>query len=91
MNKIKLPEFKGNNLLFHAVFHSNAIDCINLLESTFANDSDKEADINARNVNGCTPLHFAVQSENVNMVKIVLKYGGDPNSKVALPVDSGIQ
>lgn len=33
MNKIKLPEFKGNNLLFHAVNYSNAVDCINLLES----------------------------------------------------------
>lgn len=48
--------------------------------------SDKEADINARNVNGCTPLHFAVKSENINMVKIVLKYGGDPNAKVNLPL-----
>jgi hypothetical protein len=41
MNKIKLPEFKGNNLLFHAVNHSNTIDCINLLESTALHDLDK--------------------------------------------------
>ena len=33
MNKILLPEFPGNNLLFHAVAHSNIVDTINLLES----------------------------------------------------------
>lgn len=41
MNKIKLPEFKGNNLLFHAVNHSNTIDCINLLESNALGYVDK--------------------------------------------------
>ncbi len=34
MNKILLPEYPGNNLLFHAVSHANAVDAINLLEST---------------------------------------------------------
>lgn len=34
MNKILLPEFPGNNLLFHAISHGNAIDAVNLLEST---------------------------------------------------------
>lgn len=36
MNKILLPEFPGNNLLLHAVTHSNAIDALNLLESRCA-------------------------------------------------------
>jgi hypothetical protein len=34
MNKILLPEFPGNNLLFHAVSNGNIIDTVNLLEST---------------------------------------------------------
>lgn len=34
MNKILLPQYPGNTLLFHAVSHSNAIDAINLLEGT---------------------------------------------------------
>ena len=34
MNKILLPEFPGNNLLFHAISNGNIIDAVNLLEST---------------------------------------------------------
>lgn len=33
MNKILLPDFPGNNLLFHCVSNGNAIDALNLLES----------------------------------------------------------
>lgn len=33
MNKILLPEYPGNNLLFHCVSHGNAVDALNLLES----------------------------------------------------------
>ena len=53
MNKIVLPKHKGNNLLFHAVAHSNVKDVVTLLQ-------DDEADVNARNINGATPLHYAV-------------------------------
>lgn len=53
MNKIGLPEFKGNPLLLHAISHSNIQDVITLLE-------DKEADVNACNINGSTALHYAV-------------------------------
>ena len=81
MNKILLPEFPGNNLLFHAVAHSNTIDTINLLESKSFSNLDKEAQINCRNVNGCTPLHVAVMTQNLNLVKVLLKYGADPNLK----------
>jgi hypothetical protein len=31
MNKILLPEYPGNNLLFHAIAQGNAVDAINLL------------------------------------------------------------
>ena len=60
--------------MFHAVSHSNAVDSINLLEN-------KEADVNCRNVNGCTPLHIAIMNQNTNLVKVLLKYGADPNAK----------
>ncbi len=49
----QLPKFKGNSLLFHAISHQNIRDAIQLIE-------EKEADVNARNINGQTPLHFAV-------------------------------
>jgi hypothetical protein len=32
MNKISLPQFKGDPILLHAVAHSNAKDVIQLLE-----------------------------------------------------------
>ena len=35
MNKILLPDYPGNNLLFHCVSHGNAIDALNLLESNY--------------------------------------------------------
>ena len=41
--------------------------------------------MNARNVNGCTPLHIAVMIQNINLVKLLVKYGGDVNLKVLLP------
>ena len=31
MNKILLPEFPGNNLLFHAISNGNTVDAVNLL------------------------------------------------------------
>ena len=82
MNKIHLPQFPGNNLLFHAVSHANAIDAVNLLQSTTPLMIDKQAEVNARNVNGCTPLHIAVIIQNINLVKLLIKYGGDVNLKV---------
>ncbi len=53
MNQITLPKHKGNSILLHAIAHSNTQDIIALLE-------DNEADVNARNINGATPLHYAV-------------------------------
>ncbi len=35
MNKILLPDYPGNNLLFHCVSHGNAVDALNLLESIY--------------------------------------------------------
>ena len=53
----KLPAYPGNRLLFHAVQHINISDTIKLLE-------EKEADVNALNINDCTPLHIAVATRN---------------------------
>eukprot|EP01016_Furgasonia_blochmanni_P003622 TRINITY_DN11417_c0_g1_i3.p1 TRINITY_DN11417_c0_g1~~TRINITY_DN11417_c0_g1_i3.p1 ORF type:complete len:264 (-),score=47.29 TRINITY_DN11417_c0_g1_i3:142-933(-) len=64
----------GNDILFYAVAHANVKDVIGLLE-------ENEADVNARSVNGSTPLHFGVCYENASVVEILLKYRADPNLK----------
>lgn len=74
MEKASLPKFLGNNLLFHAISHSNIKDLIALLE-------DNEANINGRNINGATPLHYAVSYQNLTVTEILLKFKADPNLK----------
>jgi ankyrin repeat protein len=39
----------------------------------------QEADVNARNINGATPLHYAVQARNPLMIELLLKFKADPN------------
>jgi len=39
----------------------------------------REAEVNARNVNNSTPLHYAVDNQNEQIVLLLLKLGGDPN------------
>jgi hypothetical protein len=39
------------------------------------------ADVNAHDINGFTPLHYAVENRNVGMVTVLLKYGANPNSE----------
>lgn len=82
MNKILLPEYPGNNLLFHAIANSNPLDAVKLLESSLLVYADKEAQVNARNVNGASPLHIAVINQHSNLVQLLLKYGADVNLKV---------
>lgn len=36
-------------------------------------------DINAQDDNGWTALHFAAQDRNIEMIKLLLKHGADPN------------
>ena len=55
MNKILLPEYPGNNLLFHAVSHSNAVDAINLLESTPTLTQTRRPKSTARMSTGALP------------------------------------
>ena len=40
----------GRDILFHAINHGNVHDAIALI-------SDKEVDVNCKNINGQTPLH----------------------------------
>ena len=47
----------GNDILEHAITHSNIQDCVALLQ-------EDEVDVNHRNINGQSVLHFAVKAEN---------------------------
>ena len=62
----------GNEILFNCINHNNIHDAIALLD-------DNEVDVNAKNINGMTPLHFAVQVQNKTMIETLLQYGADPN------------
>ena len=42
----------GRDILFHAINHGNVHDAIALI-------SDKEVDVNCKNINGQTPLHVS--------------------------------
>ena len=39
------------------------------------------ADVNAHDINGFTPLHYAVLHRNEGMVTVLLKHGANPNSE----------
>ena len=58
LNKIKKV---GNDILFHCITHHNIHDAIALLE-------EGEVDKDATNINGQTPLHFAVEAQNSVMI-----------------------
>ena len=45
----------GADILFHAITHHNIHDAIALLD-------DNEVDVNEKNINGMTPLHYAVEA-----------------------------
>jgi len=72
MNKVTLPSNLGNPLLLHAIAHSNISDIITLIE-------DKEADINARNINGSTTLIYATIMNSEKTVEILLNYKCNPD------------
>lgn len=63
----------GANILMDAVNHLNIHDVIALLD-------DGEADVNCRDINGSTPLHAAVATKNLTMIKTLLHYNADPNA-----------
>ena len=61
----------GAELLFTAIMDGNVHDAIAML-------NDGEVDVNAKNHNGQTPLHFAVDTKNKAMIEILLRYGANP-------------
>ena len=62
----------GGDILFSCVEAHNIHDMIALLK-------DGEADVNAIDINGRTPLFFAVEAGDINMVQTLLEYGALPN------------
>ena len=62
----------GGDILFGCVEAKNIHDMIALLK-------DGEADVNALDINGRTPLFFAVEARNTGMIKTLLEYGALPN------------
>lgn len=54
-----------------------AIDDDDLIEAM--RQLEAGADVNARNVQGCTPLYLAVGEENLEAVRLLLEHGADPD------------
>jgi ankyrin repeat protein len=73
-SQIQLPDYYGKDLLFYAIAHADTANAIYLLE-------DEEVTVDITNLNGATPLHYAVYYNNPTFVKIFLTYGADPNVK----------
>ena len=69
----------GTDILMNCITHHNIHDAIALLD-------DNEADVNTRNINGQTPLHFAVEAQSYTMIEVLLKYGADPNIQDQLDI-----
>ena len=63
----------GNDILFHAITKGNIHDVIALLQ-------EDECNVNCKNINGATPLHFAVRAENETIIDILLEAGANPNT-----------
>ena len=51
----------GGDLLLHAINHANVHEVVALIE-------EQEADVNFQNINGQTPLHYAVQVQNMTLI-----------------------
>ena len=64
-HEVGLPTNLGENLLFYAIAHSDISDVIHLIE-------EDECTVNVRNINGATPLHYAVYYDNPTFVEVLL-------------------
>ena len=62
----------GAELLFNGIMDNQIHDVIAML-------SAEEVDVNAQNHNGQTPLHVAIDQQNIDMIKTLIEYGANPN------------
>lgn len=51
----------------------------NNIHAVIALLDEKVVDQNAKNINGQTALHFAVEGKNRTMIETLLQYHADPN------------
>merc|ERR1712096_231461 len=74
--KRNLSNISGNqaavDLLFYYINEGNISSIHSLINK-------KEADLNCFNINGQTPLHTAVESNNLNIVELLIKSGAQIN------------
>ena len=64
---------EGNSVLH---FLAEKEDYIDILKSLL---KKHKIDVNVQNINNDTPLHFAAEYQNDKAIKVLLKYGADPN------------
>ena len=62
----------GSDLLYLSISHGDIHNVIHLIE-------EDEVDVNSANINGQTALHYAVSSQNLSIVELLLHYGANPN------------
>lgn len=68
----------GRNILHYAVR--------NKYSHTHLHESVKMLDVNERDINADTPLHFACLDQNLKAVKDLLEWGADPNTAGSLGI-----
>ena len=75
MEYVRGPNLQAaDSLLLYAAATSKATDVLKLLR-------DKEAQVNAKNVNGSTALHLACLNQYSNVVKILLHFDASPDAQ----------
>jgi len=78
ISDVNLQNLEGITLLTRAVQEKNKELADHLI-------SQCKADVDARNANFMTPLHYAIASNNVDMVKFLLEKGADPQAYAPEP------
>jgi ankyrin repeat protein len=67
-----LSDNKGITPLHVAAFHATTTEKISLILK------DGQVDINSRDVNGMTPLHYAIEASNATTARYLLEKGANP-------------
>lgn len=64
----------ANQLLLSAAARGNFEECVRLID-------EDDADVNAANTNGSTPLHFVAAKGDMAMVQMLVDFGADVNAR----------